>query len=164
MDALKKELETNLGDGAWILNIHNDPFFDFFTEKDNVLRDNHVNDAVLLFNTALNFLDNTPDDEYRELHVLAGDYLFSRFYMYLAGGGSYSILREMMKISKQLSSRKSHLADSGEMPDVDEVKWLLYAPMLYLVEHGYADVKLETLIDEQVETIDITSLPYITQE
>lgn len=164
MDALKKELEIDLGDGAWILNIHNNPFFDFFSEKGNVLRGSHVNDGVLLFNTALNFLDNTPEDEDRELHVLAGDYLFSRFYMYLAEGRSYSVLRDMMNLSKQLSSRKSHLAVSGEMPGAAEVKWLLYAPMLYLVEHGYTDVGLEALIDEQVKATDITSLPYITHE
>ncbi len=164
MDTLKKELETDLGDGAWILNIHNNPFFDFFSKKSNVLCNGHVNDAVLLFNTALNFLDNTPQDEDRELHVLAGDYLFSRFYMYLAGDESYTVLGDMMDISKKLSSRKSHLAASGVIPDAAEVKWLLYAPMLYLVEHGYADKKLETLIDEQMQTIEITSLPYITQE
>ncbi|HIW12162.1 MAG TPA: hypothetical protein H9891_03285 [Candidatus Salinicoccus stercoripullorum] len=164
MDALKKELENDLGDGAWILDIHNNPFFDFFSEKGNVRHGSHVNDAVLLFNTALNFLDETPEDENRELHVLAGDYLFSRFYMYLAKDGSYSVLRDMMKISKQLSSRKSRLASSGEVPGADEVKWLLYAPMLYLVEHGFADGGLEVLIDEQMKTTDITSLPYITQE
>lgn len=164
MDALKKEIEIDLGDGAWILNIHNNPFFEFFSQKANVLRGNHVNDAVLLFNTALNFLDKTPEDEDRELHVLAGDYLFSRFYMFLAADENYTVLDDMMKISKALSSKKSHLADTGEMPDADEVKWLLYAPLLYLVEHGYTDVKLESLIDQQVKALDITSLPYITQE
>ncbi|WP_411841804.1 hypothetical protein [Salinicoccus sp. HZC-1] len=164
MDALKKELEIDLGNGTWILDIHNNPFFDFFSEKGNILRGSHVNDAVLLFNTALNILDETPEDEDRELHVLAGDYLFSRFYMYLAEAESYSVLEDMMNISKQLSSRKSQLASTGEIPDADEVKWLKYAPMLYLVERGYTDTKLETLIDEQVKDLDITSLPYITQE
>src|SRR5699024_8405212 len=139
MDALKKELENDLGDGAWILDIHNNPFFDFFSEKGNVRHGSHVNDAVLLFNTALNFLDETPEDENRELHVLAGDYLFSRFYMYLAKDGSYSVLRDMMKISKQISSRKSLHSSSGELPGAYEVIWSRYAPILYLDDNSFAD-------------------------
>src|SRR5699024_685104 len=120
--------------------------------------------AVLLFNTALNFLDETPEAVNRELYVLAGDYLFSRFYMYLAEDGSYSVLRDLMKISKQLSSRKSRLASSGAVRGAGEVTWLLYAPTLYPGEHGFADGSLELPIDEQMKTTDITSLPYITQE
>src|SRR5699024_2557663 len=145
------------GDGAWILDIHHNPFVDFFSEKGNVRHGSHVIDAVLLFNTGHNYLDETPEDENRELHVVAGDSLVRKFYMYLATDGSYSVLRDMMKISKQLSSRKSRLASSGEVPGADEVKWLLYAPMLYLVEHGFADGGLEVLIDEQMKTTDITS-------
>ncbi|WP_373445992.1 hypothetical protein [Salinicoccus bachuensis] len=120
-----------------------------------------MNQAVLLFNTALNFLDAVPDDDSRELHVLAGDYLFSKFYMMLAEHEEYRVLHDMMDMSKALSSKKSELAMAGDRPHLEEVKWLLYGPILYLISNEYIDRRLNDVIDDQLEQLDITSLPYI---
>ncbi|MFC4983740.1 hypothetical protein ACFPFV_00040 [Salinicoccus siamensis] len=66
MDALRKELISDLGYHSHILDIHNDPFFDFFSDNAHTFQNPHVNEAVLFFNTALNFLD-TPSDDSRNL-------------------------------------------------------------------------------------------------
>lgn len=161
MNALRKELESDLGSNSWILDLHNDPFFEFFSNREYILHSPHVNQAVLLFNTALNFLDAVPDDASRELHVLAGDYLFSKFYMMLAEHEEYRVLHDMMDMSKALSSKKSELAMAGDIPHLEEVKWLLYGPILYLISNEYIDRRLNDVIDDQLEQLDITSLPYI---
>ncbi|GAA3725713.1 hypothetical protein GCM10022378_14480 [Salinicoccus jeotgali] len=163
MDALRKELISDLGYHSHILDIHNDPFFDFFSDNAHTFRNPHVNQAVLFFNTALNFLD-TPSDDSRELGVLVGDYLFSKFYLKLAEHEEYEVLHDMMNMSKSLSSTKSEVALKESSPQLEELKWLLYGPMLYLIKHGYADDSLNDVIDEQIENLDITSLPYINHK
>lgn len=164
MNSLQEELEADLGFDVELLDIHNDPFFEYFSVDGNILRQRHVNEAVLLFNKALNLLDRTPSNENREPHVLAGDYLFSRFYILLSENEEYKVLGDMMNISRALSSRKSEIAVGREVPDSNEIKNLLYAPLIYLVEHKYTDAGLKTLIEQQMEQLDITTLPYITQE
>ncbi|TVT29535.1 hypothetical protein FO441_04425 [Salinicoccus cyprini] len=164
MNALRKELESDLGPNSWILDIHNDPFFDFFSEEAHILSSPHVNQAVLLFNTALNFLDRVPEDADRELHVLAGDYLFSKFYMILSRHEEYEVLHDMMEMSKSLNSRKSELATGKVPPDPQEVEWLLYGPMLYLISNRYIDGRLGEVIEASMNNLDITSLPYINQK
>lgn len=164
MNALRKELESDLGTNSWILELHDDPFFEFFSNREYILHSPHVNQAVLLFNTALNFLDDIPGEDRRELHVLAGDYLFSKFYMMLAEHEEYKVLQDMMDISKALSSKKSELAMSDDMPHPEELKRLLYGPILYLISNEYIDRRLNDVIDRQLEQLDITSLPYINQK
>ncbi|WP_020008344.1 hypothetical protein [Salinicoccus albus] len=163
MNSLQEELEADLGVNAQLLDIHNDPFFEYFSVNENIARQKHVNEAVLLFNKALNLLDQTPNETNREPHVLAGDYLFSRFYILLSSNEEYEVLGDMMNISRALSSRKSEIALSCKNPDPQEIKYLLYAPLLYLIKHKYTGVRLESLIEQQMEQLDITTLPYITQ-
>ncbi|GAB3072135.1 hypothetical protein ACFOU0_07585 [Salinicoccus sesuvii] len=164
MNALRKELESDLGPNSWILDIHNDPFFEFFSEEAHILNSPHVNQAVLLFNTALNLLDRIPEDADRELHVLAGDYLFSKFYMMLSEHEEYEVLRDMMEMSKSLNSRKSELAMGDRMLRSQEMEWLLYGPMRYLISNGYIDSRLDKVIEASMNNLDITSLPYINQK
>lgn len=164
MNALRKELESDLGPNSWILDIHNDPFFDFFSEEAHILNSPHVSQAVLLFNTALNLLDRVPEDADRELHVLAGDYLFSKFYVILSEHEEYEVLHDMMEMSKSLNSRKSELAMGEMVPRAQEMEWLLFGPMRYLISNGYIDSRLDKVIEASMDNLDITSLPYINQK
>ncbi|MFC4983741.1 hypothetical protein ACFPFV_00045 [Salinicoccus siamensis] len=71
--------------------------------------------------------------------------------MKLAEHEEYEVLHDMMNMSKSLSSTKSELALKESSPQLEELKWLLYGPMLYLIKHGYADDSLNDVIDERIK-------------
>lgn len=161
MEALIQQIEKDLNNNS--LELHNEPFFTFFTDEENIIRDAHICHAVLFFNKALQILDDEPDDTDREEHVLTGDYFFSQFYKILAIHNEYKVINDVSSISKEITSIKSAYATSDNNPSYTELKSLLFAPLIYLVDNGYAHTSLLQLIDQYIDSINIENLPYITK-
>lgn len=161
MEALIQQIEKDLNNNS--LELHNEPFFTFFTDEENIIRDAHICHAVLFFNKALQILDDEPDDADREEHVLTGDYFFSQFYKILAIHNEYKVINDVSSISKEITSIKSAYATSDNNPSYTELKSLLFAPLIYLVDNGYAHTSLLQLIDQYIDSINIENLPYITK-
>ncbi len=161
MEALIQQIEKDLNNNS--LELHNESFFTFFTDEENIIRDAHICHAVLFFNKALQILDDEPDDADREEHVLTGDYFFSQFYKILAIHNEYKVINDVSSISKEITSIKSAYATSDNNPSYTELKSLLFAPLIYLVDNGYAHTSLLQLIDQYIDSINIENLPYITK-
>lgn len=161
MEALIQQIEKDLNNNS--LELHNEPFFTFFTDEENIIRDAHICHAVLFFNKALQILDDEPDNADREEHVLTGDYFFSQFYKILAIHNEYKVINDVSSISKEITSIKSAYATSDNNPSYTELKSLLFAPLIYLVDNGYAHTSLLQLIDQYIDSINIENLPYITK-
>lgn len=161
MEALIQQIDKDLSNNN--LKLHNEPFFTFFTDEDNIIQDAHICHAVLFFNKALQILDEEPEDEDREEHVLTGDYFFSQFYKILAVHNEYKVINDVSSISKEITSIKSAYAKSDNNPSYAELKSLLFAPLIYLVDNGYAHNNLLQLINQYIDNIDIENLPYITK-
>lgn len=161
MEALIQQIEKDLNNNS--MELHNESFFTFFTDEENIIRDAHICHAVLFFNKALQILDDEPDDADREEHVLTGDYFFSQFYKILAIHNEYKVINDVSSISKEITSIKSAYATSDNNPSYTELKSLLFAPLIYLVDNGYAHTSLLQLIDQYIDSINIENLPYITK-
>src|SRR5690625_3823569 len=140
MENLIQQIEKDLKNNK--LELHSEPFFAFLTDESNIIRDPHICHAVLFFNKALQILDMEPEDEDREEHVLTGDYFFSQFYKILAAHNEYKVINDVSSISKEITSIKSAYATSDKNPPHAELKSLLFAPLIYLVDHGYAHNRL----------------------
>lgn len=161
MENLIQQIEKDLKNNK--LELHSEPFFAFFTDESNIIRDPHICHAVLFFNKALQILDMEPEDEDREEHVLTGDYFFSQFYKILAAHNEYKVINDVSGISKMITSKKSAYAEIPENPSRSELQHLLFAPLIYLVDNGYAQDSLLNLINRYIEDTDIRNLPYITK-
>lgn len=135
---------------------------DFFIDDNNIIGETYIAEAVLLFTYALNTLDMIPDNQAREKHVLMGDYYFSEFYFTLSQGGHMDIVYDMVTISKDLASKKSDIYANTRMIDEHELKYLLFAPLFYLIDNGYVSSTLYQVIDKYYKSLDKTALTYIT--
>lgn len=138
-----------------------DEITDFFSDPNHLIYKSHVSKAVLLFTYALNQLDKTPDSENRESHVLTGDYYFSEFYSALSRHGEMEVVHDMVEISKDLSSKKSKQFEQKKILSDDEIKYLLFAPLLYLIDNGYVSPDLNNILDFIIKDLDYDKLPYI---
>ncbi|SOC38825.1 hypothetical protein SAMN05878391_0567 [Salinicoccus kekensis] len=161
MENLIQQIEKDLKNNK--LKLHSEPFFAFFNDETNIIRDPHICHAVLFFNKALQILDIEPEEEEREEHVLTGDYFFSQFYKILAAHNEYKVINDVSGISKEITSKKSAYAEIPKSPSTEELQHLLFAPLIYLVDNGYAQDSLLKLISRYIEEIDIKKLPYITK-
>ena len=133
----------------------------FLKDDANIIKDKTVVEAILLFTYALNNLDTIPSDEKREQHVLTGDFYFSEFYFALSREAKMDIVYEMVEISKTLSSRKSKIYEENIEIDLEEVKYLLFAPLLYLVDNDYVKLGLDSAIDKYLIDKDLSEITYI---
>jgi hypothetical protein len=162
MENLIQQIEKDLKNNK--LELHSEPFFNFFTDEGNIVRDPHICQAVLFFNKALQILDMEPAEADREEHVLTGDYFFSQFYKILAAYNEYKVINDVSGISKVITSKKSAYARNPENPSHKELQHLLFAPLIYLVDNGYAHESLLNLINQYIEDVDADKLPYITKK
>lgn len=135
---------------------------DFFSDAKNIIHKRHISDAVLLFTYALNQLDQIPSFDKRESHVLTGDYYFSEFYSALASHGEMQVVHDMVEISKSLSSKKSKQYEHARELNDSELKYLLFAPLLYLIDNGYVTSDLDIALDSYIKNMDLSELTYIT--
>lgn len=134
---------------------------DFFSDSKNIIHKRHISDAVLLFTYALNQLDIIPSADKREQHVLTGDYYFSEFYSALARHGEMQVVHDMVEISKALASKKSRqYEDRHEISDT-ELKYLLFAPLLYLIDNGYVKSDLDDVLGCFIKNMNRSELAYI---
>ena len=134
---------------------------DFFSDSTNIIHKRYVSDAVLLFTYALNQLDRLPQSENRESHVLTGDAYFSEFYSALAHHGEMQVVHDMVKISKELSSIKSRQYEHPLEVSDSELKYLLFAPLLYLMDNGYVTSDLDNVLSCFIQNMDRSELAYI---
>ncbi len=134
---------------------------DFFSDSKNIIHKRHVANAVLLFTYALNQLDRIPSADERESHVLAGDFYFSEFYSSLASHCEMDVVHDMVEISKLLSSKKSRLYEDALEVSDSELKYLLFAPLLYLIDNGYVTSDLDNVLGRYIKNIDRSKLAYI---
>lgn len=135
---------------------------DFFSDAKNIIHKRHISDAVLLFTYALNKLDQIPSFDKRESHVLTGDYYFSEFYSALASHGEMQVVHDMVEISKSLSSKKSKQYEHARELNDSELKYLLFAPLLYLRDNGYVTSDIDIALDNYIKNMDLSELTYIT--
>lgn len=133
----------------------------FFSDNKNIIHKRHISDAVLLFTYALNQLDKIPSADKRESHVLTGDFYFSEFYSSLASHGEMNVVHDMVNISKTLSSKKSRQHENNLQVSDSELKYLLFAPLLYLIDNGYVMPSLDNVLDNYIKNIDRSELAYI---
>lgn len=162
MKHLKAQQEDNKTLSDLVRELEQNDITSFFTDDNNIIGDTYIAEAVLLFTYALNKLDDIPESEARETHVLMGDYYFSEFYAALAEGNRMDIVYDMVGISKSLASRKSDIYATSRTLVEDELKYLLFAPLFYLIDNGYVSSTLYQAIDQYFNTLDKTSLTYIT--
>lgn len=162
MENLIQQIEKDLKNNK--LELHSEPFFNFFADEGNIIRAPHICQAVLFFNKALQILDMEPAEADREEHVLTGDYFFSQFYKILAAHNEYKVINDVSGISKVITSEKSAYARNPENPSHEELQHLLFAPLIYLVDNGYAHESLLNLINQYIEDVDADKLPYITKK
>ena len=71
------------------------------------------------------------------------------------------IVYEMVEISKTLSSRKSKIYEENIEIDLEEVKYLLFAPLLYLIDNDYVKLGLDSAIDKYLIDKDLSEITYI---
>lgn len=133
----------------------------FFSDSKNIIHKRHISDAVLLFTYALNQLDTIPPADKRESHVLTGDFYFSEFYSYLARHGEMNVVHDMVEISKTVSSKKSKQYENPLEVSDSELKYLLFAPLLYLIDNGYVTSNLDNVLSSYIKNIDRSELAYI---
>ncbi|CEA00182.1 hypothetical protein BN1048_00855 [Jeotgalicoccus saudimassiliensis] len=134
---------------------------DFFSDSKNIIHKRYVSDAVLLFTYALNQLDTIPSAGSRESHVLTGDAYFSEFYSALANHGEMQVVHDMVEISKDLSSRKSRQYENALELSDSELKYLLFAPLLYLMDNGYVTTDLDNVLGCFIQNMNRSELAYI---
>jgi hypothetical protein len=159
MDELLYEISEVLGE-EFVSELKNDPFFKFFKSNHHYIYKSHISQAILCFNTALNYLDFEPDSSKRERHILSGDYLFSKFYSILASYNEYQVLNDISQLSTSLISRKSKVAANGEKLSCTDLEYLMFSPLLYLVDNGYAHSDLTSIIKEYLNHSNCESMPY----
>lgn len=133
----------------------------FFSDSKNIIHKRHISDAVLLFTYALNQLDTIPPADKRESHVLTGDFYFSEFYSSLARHGEMNVVHDMVEISKTVSSKKSKQYEKRLEVSDSELKYLLFAPLLYLIDNGYVTSNLDNVLSSYIKNIDRSELAYI---
>lgn len=134
---------------------------EFFSDSKNIIHKRYVADAVLLFTYALNQLDTVPPAESRESHVLTGDAYFSEFYSALANHGEMQVVHDMVEISKELSSKKSRQYEHALEVSDSELKYLLFAPLLYLIDNGYVTSDLDNVLCCFIQNMNRSELAYI---
>ena len=134
---------------------------EFFSDNNNIIHKKYISDAVLLFTHALNQLDKVPDVNNREGHVLTGDFYFSEFYSALSQHGEMQVVHDMVGTSKELSSKKSRQYEDKKVLTDSDLKYLLFAPLLYLIDNGYVKSDLDNILDRVIKNMDQRELAYI---
>ncbi|MFD2829353.1 hypothetical protein [Corticicoccus populi] len=159
MKELMNEISVVLGDD-FTEELRGNPFFNYFENNQEYIYNTGVSNAVLCFNVAMNMLDFEPDGNNRENHVLSGDYLFSKFYSILSANNEFQVLHDVSKLSTEMISKKSRMIEQDKKWSKDDIKHIMFAPLLYLVENGYAHHHLTSIIDEYVNRLYDENIPY----
>lgn len=163
MEELLNDISEVLGE-EFENELRNDPFFIFFKNNQHYIYNPHISHAILCFNTALNMLDKNPQASLRESHVLSGDYLFSKFYSILAAHGEYQVLNDISKLATALISKKSKIVKEDTRLSETDLKYIMFAPLLYLVENGYAHDDLTSIIEKYVNGLNYENMPYFIRD
>lgn len=141
-------------------DLQRNSFFEFFSNEEHYIQKPHVSQAVLCFNMGQLLLDEEPLERSRETHVLSGDYLFSKFYSILAAHSEFKVLFDISELSMNLTSTKSHYAAGMGSPSQNDLRYLLFAPLEYLLDNGYAHSQLDDVIQNYMSNLQSSDIPY----
>lgn len=112
-----------------------------------LFKDKEMIEAVIKFNIALLLLDEEPNKDSVETHILYNDLLMTEFYSAMADKGHYKILSDIVVLTKQSISKKSKCYEMNQILSFKNKKELLFTPIDYLISNGY----ISNTIDKTIE-------------
>ena len=126
------------------VNELNDDTYYLFSDKEMI-------EAVIKFNIALLLLDEEPNKDKVETHILYNDLLMTEFYSAMANMGHYKILSDIVMLTKQSISKKSKCYETNKILSAKEKKDVLFAPIDYLITHGFISNSIDKTIEAFID-------------
>lgn len=126
-------------------------YSDFLKELNNekyyLSTNSEIIEAVIKFNIALLILDEKPNSNNLETHVLYSDLLMTEFYTTMAKHNHYKILFDIVMLTKQSIIMKSKFFDSHKNLNNEDKKSLFFAPIEYLITNGFLNESMNRKIE-----------------